>query len=298
MGILASSSKGVKKQPPIILIYGAGGLGKDTFAAAAPKPYVIDYEHGTCNLDVTRHFPTSYDNGIEVMKEILTTDHGFQTLVVSGLDVAEQMLFSKIVKEDGSPNMAQAHKGYGNAYKYALEVWVEMQRLIHQIRDKKGMQAIIVAHELVYSYNDPTAASYDRYRIKLHEGSKESAAKLWFDFADIVLFAKKKVYQQNENRAIDEGKHYIYTQGRAAFDAKSRYDLPFEIELSYGAFESAMKAKPESAEDVAASILDMANQVKEAGKAEQIKVNVEKYKKDVNTLKQLRETVKTILQRS
>lgn len=299
MAILATASKGIKKQKPIILIYGAGGLGKDTFVSKFDSPYFIDMEDGTANLDVTRSVPKSWDETWATLLELRDTKHDFKTCVLSGLDTLEQMLWAKIIKEDpkGAPNMVQAAGGYGNGYKLAIEYWSKLLGLIQEIRSK-DIQPVIVGHDLVYSYNDPTAQAYDRYRLKLHEGSKESAAKLWFDFADIVLFAKKKIYQQGENRGLDEGRHYIYTQGRAAFDAKSRYDLPFEIELKYEEFKKALEGKAKTAADYVTEITALMESIKEAGMKDKIKAAVDKFKDSAVDLKNLLEQVKTISQRS
>ncbi len=300
MAILASSSKGIKQQKPIILIYGAGGLGKDTFASGFDAPIFGDLEDGTGNLDVTRALLKTWDETWAFLLEVRDTTHAFKTLVLSGLDTLEQRLWDKIIKEDpkGAPNMVQAAGGYGNGYKLAIEYWGKMHELLHEIR-AKNIGIVIVGHDLVYSYNDPaTMAPYDRYRLKLHEGTKESAAKLWFDFADIVLFAKRKVSVAGGSMAMDQGKHYIYTQGRAAFDAKSRYDLPFEIPLNYKEFAAALMGKQETIEDVTKDILALAKDIKDAAKQEQIGALVVKFKGSLHDLRGIRENVKTLLQRS
>jgi hypothetical protein len=189
--------------------------------------------------------------------------------------------------------MVTAYGGYANAFTVADEMWAQLFVPLRKIR-AQGKYINVVCHEKVYSYNDPTVASYDRYRLKLYEGSKASAAKLWFDFADIVLFAKRKVYQAGENRALDDNKTYIYTQGRAAFDAKSRYDLQPEMELNATKFLEALYAKPKDAKDVYAEIVEMANALKTpADKAKVLEV-VERYKNNVNDLNGLKEQVKTL----
>lgn len=294
MAILGTVSKGVKKQKPTIILYGAGGLGKDTFFSGFPDPFFVDVENGTGNLDVRRSLPKAFDDVTAQLKAIEPSD--CQTLVLSGLDTLEKMLFKKIVAEDskGAKNMVQAAGGYGNAYRVAIESWVEMHKELHRVRDQDKYIGV-VCHELVYSYNDPTAASYDRYRLNLHEGSKESAAKLWFDWADIVLFAKKKIYQKDENRAIDEGKHYIYTQGRAAFDAKSRYPLPFEMELNAAKFLEALNAKPKPADEVYSEVLGLIEKMKDANLKEKAKAKLETIKANASEMNVLKETVNSLL---
>lgn len=297
MGLLTTGSSGIVKQPPIIILYGDGGLGKDTWASQAPNPYFLDINGGTSELNVTRSPKiTDYDRGISFIDALINDEHPHKTLVISGIDDLEGLLFQKIVREDGkAKNMVTAAGGYGNGYKVAMEHWLALQKKLWELRDKKGMGVIIICHPLAYTYNDPnTATGYDRIRLKLHEGSKESAAKLWFDFADAVFYVRKKVYLVGDTRrAMDEGKHYIYTQGRAAFDAKSRYQLPFELELDYASFAKAMKhvkTGPELIEEI--NTLS-----KELKPEDQAKVNaaIDKYKNSVHDLSGLLEQVKTIL---
>ena len=300
MGILATASKGVLKQKPIIILYGDGGLGKDTWASKAPKPYFIDVEGGTGHLDVVRSAkPSSYDEVLAQLDALATEQHDFQTLVLSGLDVLEGLLFQKICAESNAKSMVMAAGGYGNGYKIAVEYWTQLQAKLASLRSNKNLQIIIICHSLTYTYNDPTTPNgYDRIRLKLHEGAKESASRLWFDFADCVLFAKKKIYHVGEKlRAMDDGKHYIYTQGRAAFDAKSRYPLPFEIELDYGAFESALN-KPRSTGDILKEILALADECKEPAQAVKIREAATKHKDSPTDLANILEQAKTILQRS
>ncbi len=266
MAIL-TSSKGILKQKPRTIIYGAGGLGKDTFCAGFPKPLFIDEEGGTGKLDVERIIPKSFDETLSTVKAVAEEKHDYQSLTLSGLDRTESNLFSKILAEDpkSGGNMAKAAGGYGAGYKVSLQKFTELQYWLDVVQ-AKGMYVNIVCHELVYSYNDPMADAYDRYRLKLYEGSKDSAAKLWYDWADIVLFAKKKIIQKGEGRAMElnEGKHYIYTQGRAAFDAKSRFDLPFEMELNAATFLATLDAKPLPVAELYKTAMELAEKLTDA----------------------------------
>lgn len=300
MGLLQSVSKGVLKQPPIIILYGDGGLGKDTWASHAPAPFFVDVEGGTGNLDVSRSpKPRTYDEALSYIDALLMEKHDYKTLVLSGLDALEALLFQKIVAEDtkGAKNMVQAAGGYGGGYKVAMEYWVQLQAKLTQVRDK-GLQIIIILHPLIYTYNDPMMPTgYDRIRLKLHEGSKESACKLWFDYADAVFYAKKKVSSPEAARALEDGRHYIYTQGRAAFDAKSRFQLPFEIELDYSLFEKAMK-HVKTAPELVQEINALAQEIKDEVQRGKVLNAVNQYKSSAHDLANILEQVKTILSKA
>ena len=45
-------SRGVRREPPRIVIHGGPGIGKTTLASRAPAPIFLDLEHGTLQMDV------------------------------------------------------------------------------------------------------------------------------------------------------------------------------------------------------------------------------------------------------
>ena len=56
MGMLDSIQSGKENRPPRIMIYGAEGVGKSTFAASAPNPVFIQTEDGLGEIDCCK-FP-------------------------------------------------------------------------------------------------------------------------------------------------------------------------------------------------------------------------------------------------
>lgn len=293
MGMLAQASK--PKQKPIILIYGKGGIGKDTFAAGFPAPFVIDVEDGAGYVTDSREVPASWEDTLSKVSNFASDK--YQTLVLSGLDVLEAMLHKHIVATDpkGAKSMVTAAGGYANAFKVADEMWAELQDKLRQVRNQ-GKYVVCVCHEHVYSYNDPMLEPYDRYRLKLYDGSKASASRLWFDFADIVGFCKPKIYNKGENRAImDEGSTYLYTQGRASFDAKSRLPLPAEMELNAAKFLAVLEKGPVSKEELHKELLELGSKIKDAATQNKVKQRAEEYKNSAPDLSNLIEQVKIIL---
>ena len=283
------------KQKPIIVLYGKGGIGKDTFAAGFPSPLVIDIEDGAGYVTDSRIVPTSWEDTLAKVDAFDTNKYA--TLVLSGLDVLEALLHRHIVATDpkGAKTMVTAAGGYANAFKVADEMWAELQDKLRKVR-ASGKYVVCVCHEHVYSYNDPMLEPYDRYRLKLYDGSKASASRLWFDFADIVGFCKPRIYNKGENRAfMDEGSTYLYTQGRASFDAKSRLPLPAEMELNAAKFLAALERGPLGKEELYKELLDLGAKIKDQGTQAKVKQRAEEYKNSVPDLSNLVEQVKIIL---
>lgn len=300
MPLLAQTKKGVVDKPPIIIMYGDGGLGKSTFGAEAPNPYFADIEGGTDRLNVARSPKIeTYEQFLELVEELTKEKHDYKTFVIDTLDVLEGLLFQKICRTSGKKSIVQAEGGYGNGFKVANENWIELQDKLRKLRDKTGMQIILTCHQIVSTYNDPTTTQgYDRFSLKLHESGKVSAARLWFDFADVVIFAKRKVAQVGDTkRAMDHGSgHVMYMQGRAAFDAKNRFSLPPELPLRYSDFETAMKQGPKTGTQIKKSIEGLLAEITDAELVKVIKANVAEVGDDVINLKNIEDRIVEILE--
>ena len=148
-----------------------------------------------------------------------------------------------LCREYGVRNIEKADGGYGKGYTHALTHWRKVVNLLQELRDKRGMMVILVAHAKVERFEDPENAAYDRYTPRLHK----HAASLIAEWVDAVLFANKKfrVTKDSGDRAIaapigaDGGERIIRTVGSPACIAKNRYGLPGEIPLSWTAFINA-----------------------------------------------------------
>jgi hypothetical protein len=305
MGLLEKGSKGIRRIAPIIGIYGDGGLGKTTFASEAPSPYVLDVNGGSDNLNVHRSERIkTFDQALSVMRALIDETHAFKTLVIDGLDDLETMVQAKVCadnKPSAVDSIVKAAGGYGNGYRVMLEQFLKLQSLIVELREKKGLQVIFTLHAIVTRFNDPTTPEgYDRFVMKLVENNQASIRRAWFDFADVILFAKRKVLAVSGDmkRAMDaspDGMHVIYTSSRATFDAKNRYDLPHEIPLHWENFQAAMNAGPKKLEQIKSEIEALAKEVSNQRTVEAIKENVKKVGDNVNDLIAIAERIKEIL---
>lgn len=244
MGMLDTIQSGRENRPPRIMIYGSEGVGKSTFAASAPNPVFIQTEDGLGELDC-RKFPLAHSLSkvLAQLTALREEQHDFQTVVVDSADWLERLIFDEVCREYGVRNIEKADGGYGKGYTHALTHWRKVVNLLQELRDKRGMMVILVAHAKVERFEDPENAAYDRYTPRLNK----HAASLIAEWVDAVLFANKKfrVTKDASDRAIaapigaDGGERIIRTVGSPACIAKNRYGLPGEIPLSWTAFINA-----------------------------------------------------------
>lgn len=305
MGLLANSTSGIVDQKPMILVYGEGGLGKTTFLAESPAPYCIDVEGGSSRVNLTRSpKPETFDQVRGWIDELTLDCQDFQTIGLDTADALEILLHKKICKDNGNvDSIVKAAGGYGNGFKIAVEIWSEFIKSLENLRDKRKVQIIVLAHQIVSTYNDPTTPNgYDRYSIKLHESQKVSSARLWFDAMDAVLFAKRAVLGLGETkRAIEvssQYEHSIFTQGRAAFDAKNRFGLPAVLNLRYRDFEAAMKTGSKRGPKQIKEAIDLlCKEIKKPELLEAIRDNVKEVGNDPIDLKNIEDRVIEILKK-
>ena len=217
-------TKGKRKLPLSVALYANDGAGKTTFAASAPDPVIIDLEGGSHELDVARvEGINSLDALILAIKD-LTQDHqGFETLVIDSLSKVEPMIWSLF--DD---------PGYGKGPELALVHWRKLTAALDKARES-GLNIVLIAHAWSSPANDPTVVTpYDKMGLRLDK----KAAAFIREYVYAVLYLAREVLvtkdakQDKKGKAVDsDDKRIIYTVGRSAFDAKSRYDLPAEIEL-------------------------------------------------------------------
>ncbi len=250
MGLLESIQTGRENMPPRIMIYGSEGVGKSSWAASAPNAVFIQTEDGLGEIDCKK-FPLAhtFSEVTNALVALRDEPHNFQTVVIDSADWLERLIFDEVCREFGVRNIEKADGGYGRGYTHALTHWRKVIALLNELRNKRGMMTILVAHSKVERFEDPENSAYDRYTPRLHR----HAASLISEWVDAVLFANKKFRISKENagfsgeRAVatpigaDGGERVLRTIGSPACVAKNRFGLPGEIPLSWQAFIEAYR---------------------------------------------------------
>lgn len=246
--VLANIRKGLQLEPPRILLVGTEGIGKSSWAAAAPAPIFVQTEDGLGSINCEK-FPLakSYQDVREALTGLATEPHHYQTVVIDSVDWLEKLIFANVCLRTGKKNIEDI--GYAKGYTFALDEWAEVVGLLMRCR-ARNMAIILIAHAKIERFEDPENPSYDRYSPRLH---KHAQAYLT-EWVDATLFATQKMTTKREDETdkgsrplavpvgAGGGERVIRTVGGPACVAKNRYGLPPEIPLSWAAFQDGLAA--------------------------------------------------------
>lgn len=244
---LSSISIDTAIRAPRILLYGTEKIGKTTFAAGAPKPVFLSIkgEQGTDGLGVAK-FPTieNYAMTLDAIGTLYNEKHDYQTIVIDSTSTLEPLIWQHVCQIDGKETIERVLGGFSKGYIEALKYWREITDGLDALRESKNMTSILINHVTVKPFNDPLTDPYDTYISTLHN----KAASMLQQWADVILFANGKVSVQEKEKvgtgkAVQTAERRLFTQKRPAHPGGGRHiygRIPYEIELSWQAFENAV----------------------------------------------------------
>jgi len=155
--------------PRRTLLYGVHGVGKSTWAAAAPHCLFANLEDGLNDIDCEKtEYLTQYDAVIEAFRWLAEEKHEFQYLAIDSVDWLEKLIHHVVA--DAAQKKSIADIGYGAGYKQALQYWDRVTEYLDWLRNERGMGVILLAHADIRRFESPEQDSYDRYQPALHPG--------------------------------------------------------------------------------------------------------------------------------
>lgn len=246
---LASVQKGATPRPHRIVLYGVEGVGKTTFAALAPRPIFLGTEEGAGALSIDRFpRPERWADLLESVDVLTNEAHQYETLALDSADWAEPLIWSHVCERDSKASI-EAY-GFGKGYIEALgEVRLFLSAL-ERLQAKRAMNVILIAHAHLKMLKNPGGDDFERWTLKLNEKAG-GALREW---AETVLFANFETFVKdnaNERKiGFSTGRRLLYTTKTAAFEAKNRYALPEELELSWEAFAKAVERNRSAEADI------------------------------------------------
>jgi len=268
---LQNVRKTLERGPDKVFLYGIEGVGKSTFAAAAPNPIFIAAEDGIRNLDpVPESFPTpeKFQDVLDAIAELETAQHGYQTLVIDTLDYVDGLIRDEVCRRNGWT--AEEFDAYGRGLKVTPDEHRRMIAAVDRLVAARGMNVVVMAHARTKNFKNPAGADYLRYEPNL---GGDVAPALWKYWAEAVLFGTHEAFVQvsksgsedpalKRGKGVSTGRRVIYTEWNAAYDAKNRYGLPPVLALDWAEYAAAREARrPASPESLRAEIQSLVEQL-------------------------------------
>lgn len=241
---------------PVIFVYGVGGIGKTTWASAAPDPVFLMTEDGLISPHLSRcpylcrkdenpnnRLVRSFEEMIGWLDQLATGDHDWNTVVIDSLDAFEPIVNKYTIEKNGWTDIESP--GFGKGYIAAEDSWRRFLDAVMRLRNDRGMMVILIGHNQVNTVTMPDAPPYSQYAPALHK----RAAKLVHNLVDATLFAMRPVNTVTDEGKFSSVKHTqvaqrravadeprLYAQERGGWVAKNRFDMPEWVPFHFSAF--------------------------------------------------------------
>ncbi len=241
---LESIQKTRRLRAPKIVICGPNKLGKTTFAASAPNAVGILTEDGADAVDASA-FPlaSSLQEVYQAIGTLLKEEHDFNTVFMDSLDWLEPLVHAHVCEQNKWASIEAP--GYGKGYLAAADEWRTLLNGLEELRQRRNMAVILIAHDKIKRFESPLHDGYDQYVLKLHD----RAAALVQEWADVIGWANYRVvttqtdagYGNKETKARTTGDRILHVEPHPAHMGGNRFGLK-NMPLSWEAFAAALAA--------------------------------------------------------
>ena len=214
-----------------VTIYGPGGIGKTSLAAAAPAPAFIDLDGslgklarvGAVAADVMVAPVTTWAD----LRSTLNAAEGWEgvkSIVIDTMTKAEELATQHVLDTIPAERDRKAERiedyGYGKGYRHLYD---EMLRLLSDLERHvaAGRNVILVAHDTRARVPNPAGEDWLRYEPLLYQGDKVSIRERVRNWSDHLLYVGYDI-AVTDGRARGQGSRTIYTAELPTHLAKSR----------------------------------------------------------------------------
>lgn len=237
--------RGIARRPRRVMLYGTHGIGKSTWASAAPSPIFLQTEDGLADIGSDRTpLLQALSEVYDWIQYLIKEEHGYATVVIDTLDWLERLIHADVARENNVENIGKIP--YFRGYGFAVGKWEYLLKGLDAIRDRRKMGIILLAHADIQKVEPPDADSYNRYSPDIDK----RACPMIQEWADEVLFACYKIdtiardegFNRERTRAIGTGDRVVYTREAPTHLAKRRAILPDRLPLDFNAYAQALVA--------------------------------------------------------
>jgi hypothetical protein len=220
---------------PKIAVYGETGTGKTSLLLEFPDLFLLSLENGIPKGGSVKGFGPDrlpdFAAVVDTLRSLYEDPHDYRTVGIDSASKLEPIIKAEVCVRGRVKSIEDM--GFGKGYVLAAELLAEIVAWLEAI-NSLGITVVILAHSTIKPFNDPETVSYDKYQINLDKRFVDQIQQ----FTDCILFIKKdaKVEKDDDNSKFNNRVHveggqvrWIYTDGKAAFTAKNRYEMPNRI---------------------------------------------------------------------
>jgi hypothetical protein len=254
---LSKLKKGKVPAPPLMVVYGAPGIGKTAFGVGTTKAnnygegkdnhilMNVDFR-GADRLACNRLFGAQV-KGLDDIKAgfraLAEQEHNFTWLCIDDLSTLERLFVDEVCKENGVDAIGKIE--YGRGYELAKAKWDTFFKMIKLLQETKKIGVVLIAHTNVEPLRDPMSETYNRHDLQLDKRSKAIVKNA----VELIGFAHKKTMTKTEDSGFKKEKVAVGESERVltiapdigGFESKDRFRLPSEMSLDWGVFETHLK---------------------------------------------------------
>lgn len=140
--------------PKVLFVYGASMSGKTFFARKFPNPLILNTDGNVDKISTPAIKITNYEEFVNVLKELSTTNHTFETIIIDLLEDIETMLGDYIVQQFNKKSKTTitsiADIPFGGGFSEFKKLWKHMALAITQM----PYNIIFISHSVEVTENN------------------------------------------------------------------------------------------------------------------------------------------------
>lgn len=227
---------------PRLMIVGRPSVGKTSVAAQADSPVAIlsPGETGLQTLIDAKQLPAEipskevehFQQVLWIIEDLIEKQHGRKTLFIDTANGIERLANEMICARDFDGDQKK-FMNYQNGYAaVGMGPWKQLLVALDELRTKRQMQIILLAHTSVKNHKNPGGEDYQRW-VPAFDGKQ--TFEMTVQWCDAVLFADYEVHTAEDKakkvKAHGGDRRFFRCNWTAAIEAKNRLGLPDEIEM-------------------------------------------------------------------